>query len=183
MIHRHFIQDILLILISLFVALWLVRSESLGSLLMSARPENAYLGALIAGVFFTSAFTTAPAIILLGKISLYSSSPLLVAIFGATGALLGDLIIFRFIHQRLRIEVFAMAGKKFGNKLKHIFQKKIYHHYAPFMAAVIIASPLPDELGLAIVGLDSRKQGSFELFSFIANFAGILIIALIAQVI
>ena len=178
--HHTLQQDLFLLAFSIVVAIWIARTESFSLLLTSASRDTAYIGAFLAGIFFTSAFTTAPAIILLGKIAAYSGSPLLVAIFGAAGALLGDLLIFRFVHNRLRSDVFSLVGKRWAEKLKHILQKRIYHRYAPFLAATIIASPLPDELGLAIIGMDGRRTHSFELFAFIANFLGILIIALIA---
>ena len=174
------IQDLFFFTVSVIIAFWLIKSDSLASLLTDSSSQSAYLGAFIAGIFFTSVFTTTPAIVLLSKIAVYSGSPILVATFGAVGALMGDLIIFRFIHERLRSDVFSLVGKRWSDKLRHIFNKRIYHRYAPFVAAVIIASPLPDELGLAIIGMDERKFHSFELFTFVANFAGILIISLIA---
>src|SRR3989344_7033114 len=173
-------KDIFLLTLSVAMAIWMIKSDTLVQLLTEAEPKGAYLGALIAGIFFTSIFTTAPALVLLGKIAAYSGAPFLVALFGSTGAVLGDMLIFEFVHDRLRSDIFALAGKRWSDKIRHIFRKKIYHHWAPIIAATIIASPLPDELGLAIIGMDGRKMHSFELFSFIANFAGILIISLIA---
>ena len=51
------------------------------------------IGSFVAGLFFTSAFTTSPAIVLLGEIS--QIEPIfIVALVGAVGAVCGDLLIF-----------------------------------------------------------------------------------------
>lgn len=46
---------------------------------------------------------------------------------------------------------------------------------------LIIASPLPDKLGIALLGFSKTKQRFFLLLSFTANFLGILAIGLAAQ--
>src|SRR3990167_7131268 len=51
----------------------------------------------------------------------------------------------------------------------------------PALGAVIIASPLPDELGLIMMGLSHIRTATFIVLSFMMNAAGIFAIATAAQ--
>jgi len=169
------------ILFSIAVAILLAHSRALDSLVDTAGGMG-YIGAFIVGIFFTSIFTTAPAIVILGKLSLLHD-PIWVVVIGATGAVLGDLLIFRVVHARLRSDVYDLIGKAWTHKLQHIFRKKIYRRFAPFMAAIIIASPLPDELGLTLVGMTNYAEDYFAFFAFIGNVIGITIICIGARLV
>jgi hypothetical protein len=50
------------------------------------------------------------------------------------------------------------------------------------VGAIIIASPLPDELGLALLGVSTLSRPQFFLLSFAMNSLGIFIILLVAQI-
>ena len=56
-----------------------------------------------------------------------------------------------------------------------------FRHYLLYVVAgIVIASPLPDELGVSmLVGLSHIKPFSFALISFIMNSLGILVMLLI----
>ena len=84
-----------MIILSIVVAVILVKTGTLKSLLTSAQ-EWEILGSFLAGIFFVSVFTVAPAAVVLVQIA-QANSILLVAIFGSLGALVGDLISFRFL--------------------------------------------------------------------------------------
>jgi hypothetical protein len=175
----HIIRDGVLFILSLGAAYLLVRSDLINNLHI-VNGSGAYIAALVVGLFFSTVFTTAPAIVILGKIALYNNL-FAVALFGAIGALIGDLILINFVQKYLRTDLFAMVGKKWTIKLNHIFHKRLYHRLAPLFAALIIASPFPDEPALALVGLDSRKENNLELMMFLANFFGVLMIGLAAR--
>ena len=80
---NHILQDIALILFSVLIAVLLVRTNVLASFLVSIG-ELEIVSAFVAGMFFTSIFTTAPAIITLGEISLLQGI-FSTALFGAMG--------------------------------------------------------------------------------------------------
>ena len=46
----------------------------------------------------------------------------------------------------------------------------------PFLGAIIIASPLPDELGLVMLGDSKLKYREIAIISYVLNTAGILLI-------
>ncbi|KKR47070.1 MAG: hypothetical protein UT80_C0011G0001, partial [Parcubacteria group bacterium GW2011_GWC1_40_13] len=66
-------------------------------------------------------------------------------------------------------------------RLFSIFRPKLFKWLIPFIGALIIASPLPDEAGLAMMGLSKMKTSVFIPISFALNFLGILAIGLFAK--
>ena len=173
---EHIFQDAIFVAMSLSFALVLARSSFLSNAIGLVSGAG-YVGAFVVGILFTSIFTTAPAMVILGKLSLIYN-PIWIILIGASGAMLGDLLIFRLVHKRLRSEAYSLAGKVWARKMQHIFHKKIYRRFAPFMAAIIIASPLPDELGLTLVGMTEGADDYFAFFSLVGNAVGIALVCL-----
>ena len=68
-----------------------------------------------------------------------------------------------------------------GNKLTRFFKTKLFIFFTPLIAGLIIASPLPDELGVTMLGLSKIKDKTFLLISFIANGVGILAVGWVAK--
>ncbi len=176
---KKLLQDLLIIEISIAFTLWLVKSDALGRFLETTRSAT-LLESFLGGMFFTSIFTTVPALVFLGKIS-QSNPILLTSFFGGLGALCGDMILFSFTKDRLSNDLMALMGKTGARQLRDIFRSKLFRGFSPFIAALIIASPLPDELGIMLLGFAKTKTPLFVLFSFTANFLGILAVSAIAR--
>lgn len=176
---KRIISDGLVILLSVAIAILLVKSPYLGILIRSV--DGYYLlAAFVAGIFFTSAFTTAPAIAVLAKLGL-AYNPFLIALVGALGSLIGDLIIFSFVKSHIREDVDFLLSLGKSKRAKHILKRRFVRWSLAFFGALVIASPLPDELGLALMGLSDIKTSRFSLISYVFNAIGILAIALIAR--
>lgn len=177
---HNILQDVGIIILSIFIAILLVETDSLAFILDSSK-ELGIISSFIAGLFFTSVFTTAPSIAALGEISLLQS-PYLTAAFGALGAVVGDLVIFRFIKDRVSQDIMELLGHQGGlRRLKTLFKLKIFRRLSFLLGGLIIASPLPDELGITLLGLAKMKIGVFIPLSLIFNFLGILAIGLVAK--
>lgn len=176
---RHFIHDLGVVAISIVVAILLAKSGIISELLARTAGSE-ILGALIAGFFFTSMFTTPPAIVALGQISV-ENSLWITALVGATGAVLGDFILFRFFRDEVAQDLQYLAKVTHVNRVAHIFHLQLFRWVMPFVGALIIASPLPDELGLAMLGLSRISTKKFFPITFIFNFIGIVIIGLVAR--
>lgn len=58
---------------------------------------------------------------------------------------------------------------------------KVFRWITFFLGALVISSPLPDELGLAMMGLSKAKMSTLIPVSLIFNSLGILAIALVAR--
>jgi len=174
------IIDLAIIMSSIFAAIILAKTDILVNIL-TATKELEIIGSFVAGLFFTSAFTTAPAIVTLAEIAQVNSI-WIVAIYGALGAAISDLIIFKFLKDRFSKHLIELIEKKEGKKrIKHLLNLKNFKWLTFLIGGLIIASPLPDELGIALLGFSKIKQPLFIAFSFVANFIGILLIGIVAR--
>lgn len=172
-------RDLGVIILSIVVAVILAKTGVLAGLLTSAQKWE-ILGSLIAGMFFVSIFTAAPAGVVLFEIAA-ANSIWEVALFGGIGALIGDLLIFRFIKDNLSEDIRWLIRKTKQERLVSIFRFKLFRWLIPFIGALVVASPLPDEVGLAMMGLSKMKTAIFIPISFALNFLGILAIGLFAK--
>jgi len=162
------------------IAAWAIVRFGFVESLLSYTGDGVLLAGFIAGMFFTSVMTTAPAIAVLGVLS-FHINPLALAIAGGLGAVCGDYLIFAFVRDRLGDD-FAYLIKRTGTpRFFKIFHRKSFRWVLPFAGGLIIASPLPDELGLAMLGLARMRTSRFIALSFVFNSIGILIIALVAR--
>jgi len=178
---RSFImQDISIVVISILIALLLIKTNTIGSILESTSGLK-FIGSFIAGMFFTSIFTTAPAIATLGELSQVNSIAS-VSFFGALGAVIGDLIIFRFVKDRLSEHLIELIShKSFWKRIKTIFLLKYFRWFTFLIGGFILASPFPDEIAISILGVSKMRITSFIFVSFIFNFLGIFVIGTIAS--
>ncbi|HEY4523512.1 MAG TPA: hypothetical protein VJK04_01410 [Candidatus Paceibacterota bacterium] len=176
---NNLIKDIAVIALSILIAVILVKTKVLVSILASSK-ELELFGSFIAGMFFTSIFTVAPATVVLAEIA-QVNSVLWVAFFGGIGAMIGDMIIFRFVRNRLSEDILFLLKKSKSERLISIFRLRIFRWLFAFLGMLIIASPLPDELGLMIMGFSKIKTSLFIPISFLLNSLGIFIIGLIAK--
>lgn len=177
-----FVHDLSTVFLSILIALLLVKSEALG-LILSGAASLKLVGSFIAGIFFTSVFTTAPAIVTLGSIA-SEHSLLLTALFGAFGAVLGDLIIFSFIRDRLSEHLMIlMEHTSYWKRVKALFRLKYFRWGTFLLGGLLISSPLPDELAISLLGFTKMKTKFFIPLSFVFNFIGIVLIGLVARAI
>ena len=176
---NHILHDLGIIGASFFVAFWL-QSSGLIDRFVGATGGMFWLESIVAGMFFTSAFTTAPAIVLLGNL-VQHSSPVTVAFFGGLGAMVGDLIIFRFFRDAFSEDFFYLIGRHERGRILHIFRTKLFRWFTPFVGALIVASPLPDELAMVLMGFSRTNTRIVIVFSYVANTVGILVIGLAAR--
>lgn len=140
------------------------------------------IGIFVSGIFFTSVFTGPIATVAFIEFS--KDGIFTVAFFGALGALLGDFLIFKFVKNRILDNLVYLTSANTSNgkgRLESIFKLKLFRWATIFLGAVIIASPLPDELGLIMLGISNFNSFLFLPFSFTMNFIGILIIGGIAN--
>jgi uncharacterized membrane protein YdjX (TVP38/TMEM64 family) len=143
--------------------------------------QNRYIGAFIAGIFFTSVFTTAPAIMILVKIAEFNSVPL-VAMMGAAGAVIGDSIIFYFFRDRLFTDIAKVIKLPRLKRLKHITRSKMIRLSVAMVGGLMLAIPLfPDETAIAMMGFSKISTRVFIMIAFFFNFISILLLSLGAK--
>lgn len=173
-------QDFGLIVLSVIVAILLLKTNVLAQILTST-VEIEFLGSLIAGMFFTSIFTTAPAIVALGEIAQVNGI-VTTALWGAAGAVVGDLLIFRFVRDRFSVHLVELAKQNgTGRRIAALLKFRLFHWMTFVAGGLIIASPFPDELGISLLGFSKMPLSYFIPLSYTFNFLGILAIGTIAQ--
>jgi uncharacterized membrane protein YdjX (TVP38/TMEM64 family) len=173
-------KDLAILGIAILGTIALARSGSVDTIL-NYLGEAQYVGAFVAGIFFTSVFTVAPATLIIIKISLLHP-PLLIALVVACGAVIGDLILFLFVRDRLVRDIDdAIAEARFKIKPAKMFKLEFLRWLNPLLGALVIASPLPDELGLALMGFAKISTKKLILISFVMNALGVLFIASVAR--
>lgn len=182
----HIIQKyprLCLLLLSVFAAYFLY---AMGGLhwLGATKGSMQYPTAFIGGLLFTFGFTTPFGIGVFLEIG-QSINPVIGAMVGGMGALLADLFIFQvmrfeFFHEELhqiRSSRFALWIHGF---LHHeSFPEKLRTYLLWSFAGIIIASPLPDEFGVALVSsMLTVDRRAFAVLSFVCNSAAILLVIL-----
>ena len=168
------IRDLIMIAIGIILAIIFVKTGVL-DFIISLFDGYYLVAAFIAGIFFTSAFTIAPSSVAI--VHLAGNSPIGGVVFwGALGAVFGDLILFFFIRDK-----FAEDLKKTmkPSTIKHLFHSLHFGFLkwlSPVLGAFIIASPLPDELGISLLGMSKVKTSVLVPISFAMNMLGIYVL-------
>ena len=168
------------LLIASLVILFFLADTSAVHSLISHIGSYGYIGAFITGIFFTSTFTIAPASVVLFHLA-QEYNAFLIALSAGAGGVVGDLLIFRVLKEGIFEEFAPMLKRMRRQHLFALFRSRYFLWLAPFIGALIIASPLPDEIGIGLMGLSNIKQWQFVLLTFALNTTGIFIIVLLAQ--
>lgn len=186
--HRHFPRNTIPLsqtleawtfVLSIFFAIWLVDSGLIHDL-VARTVEFGIIGSFIEGFFFTSILTTVPAVVAILESAHYVPAWEL-AVAAGLGAVCGDLLLFRFVQSdfvdRVLRTMLHPRSIKFGKRLSSGALAWI----GPLLGVVVIASPLPDEIGLVMMGLSRISVYQFVPLSFAANAGGIFLMALAVQ--
>ena len=176
-------KDLFIIFVSIVIAVMLAQTGALHELLEKTK-DFGVLQSFVAGFFFTSVFTVAPATVAVAELSRFE--PVFsVAFFGGLGAAVSDMIIYLFVRKRLSKDVTAVIGKIVGRfkyrALVRSLDFKPIRWINPILGALIIASPLPDEIGLAFLGFSKIRPVIVMPLVFLFNSLGILAVGLVAQ--
>ena len=169
-----------IVLISIFVAVILARSETFHSWLLGLGSLE-YFGALFAGMLFVSSFTAAISIVVIG-IMAENINPVALGLIGGVGAVTGDYLVFKLVRSNIQKELSMLFGGEATSHVKAVLHSKYVAWTLPIIGAFIIASPLPDELGVSLLGISKMSDARFILISYISNAVGILMIASVAKV-
>ena len=171
---KHTYTNLTFAVAGIVFAILLSRYEPFQTFLFSLG-DLGYVGAFIAGILFVSTFTAATGILILLVLA-EKLVPLEIGLVAGLGAVVGDLTIFRFIKNGLLDEVEDIYHRFGGRKLSHIFHVKAFRWTLPVLGALIIASPLPDELGVGLMGISKINTLRFIILSFILNSIGIFLV-------
>lgn len=175
------LYDVIIIALGIVAAVLLSKLGIIDSVVYALR-NYAIFAAFFAGIFFTSTFTIAPASIAIIHLSQLMPLPVL-AVFGALGAMCGDLILFFFIKDRFAKDLENAMPSSMRKHFLHSFHLGFLKWLSPVAGALIIASPLPDELGISLLGMSKVRLSVLMPISLAMNFFGVYAIVGFANLI
>lgn len=107
----------------------------------------------------------------------------LAALLAGFGAMIGELIIFRFIRHQFSDEIEKLSNEKIISQINSKISS-VKRYFLPALAVFIISSPLPSEIGISILAASRTIPTKvFTVISYVLNTIGILAILIIGRVI
>ena len=170
---------LLLLIISLYIGR-LILTDANNFHFHSIIERLGYAGTFFAGIFLPFGLTFGPAaavLILAGK----NQNFLISSAVACTGALIGSYTIFSVVKLSFETELKKLSSSRLFSKATTFFEKKIplfvRRYILPVFAGIIVATPLPEELGVALVAASQNiSVPIFYLVSFFFSTFGIFIL-------
>ena len=100
------------------------------------------IGAFLVGIFFTALLTTPIAAVAFYDLAQAGSPVFVIALFGGLGAVVGDLLIFRFLEYGMGDEI-TLFLKQHVRGFKRLVRYRAFSITLIFLGALIVMSPLP----------------------------------------
>ena len=168
---------LLLMAITAFLAYGLFQDQGVQSFFHSLGGLG-YLSAFLGGMLFAFGFGAPFGVAILATIA-NDLNIFIAAAVGGLGALLSDYLLFKFIRVTFNDEIQRFKDSKafalFNGMLVRRIPPKAAFYISLGVAGLVIASPLPDELGVAMLaGITTVRERTFALISFSLNTIGIL---------
>lgn len=139
-----------------------------------------YIGAFFVGILFVSIFTVGPASVVLFQLA-DRLNPLGVALAAGTGGMFGDYLILRFLKDKVFEELKPLYMEHGGRPLRKLFKTPYFAWAIPIFGALLIMSPLPDEVGLGLMGVSKMKTWQLMGLLYLLDVAGIFLIVIAAR--
>lgn len=171
-------KKITVLALSILATYYLFTYTSFGDI-VSSLGNLSYLGIFIAGMALAFGFLAPVAAGFL--ITLDPSNILVHALIASLGTVISDILMFKFVRFSFLDEFTSLkktkAIKKFNQLIDHSVLHKIKIYISYSFIGIMLASPLPDEIGVAMLaGLTKIKPKALALISYILHFIGILVL-------
>lgn len=167
----HYKYTILLFLT--FVGAWAIgRFTSVDQLASSLAQTNTILFTFVSGAMYSFSFTAGLAVVFFAHLPVSQETMFPLALIGAFGGLLADLLIFRFIKDVILHEL----GRKAELFIARETRSKGRRMILQIVGAMIIASPFPDEVGLTFMGLSHISFWRLVILTYALDALGIYLL-------
>lgn len=141
-----------------------------------------YLGGFIAGLLSVSFFTAVPAVVLMVDVALHADlNPFVLAFVIATGSTVGDWLVLTFYEEKIFHELRPLFRKLGLHHVGRLFKTRYTSWILTILGAFIIISPLPDEVGVGLMGIAHFKRMAVVGVCFMLNLLGALVVVLAAR--
>lgn len=176
----------LTLLILIFALSYILLYGTSGTELHAFILSFGYIGVFLAGFFYAYGFTAAPATLVLLSIA-KDESLIWASLAGGLGALVGDIAMFLFIRHTFDDELHHLSESKYVKKLEAEelmlfgrFKKYVKVTFASFL----IASPMPTEIGVAMLAsIRALSTKKFLVIAYALHTTGIFIILLVGNLV
>lgn len=179
--YKHWKYKNTFFLIVSLVILYFIAGTSQAENFINKIGDYGYWGAFFTGIFFVSTFTVAPSVVVLYNLA-EVLNPVPLALLAGLGAMVGDFLIFRFLKDRV-FEELKPAFLRIARFPGNLFQTPFFAWLPAVVGALLIASPLPDEIGIGLLGISRMRNWQFFLLSFALNSVGIFVVVTLARLI
>lgn len=139
-----------------------------------------YIGAFLVGIMFVSVFTIAPASVVLFYLA-KTLDPIGVALAAGTGGVVGDYLILKYLKDRVFEELKPVFLNHGGRPIRKLFRTPYFVWAVPILGAIFIMSPVPDEVGIGLLGVSKVKAWKLFALLYLLDIAGILLIVVAAR--
>jgi len=139
-----------------------------------------YFGAFMTGILSVSFFTTAPAIVLLVELA-HTLDPIALAIVAGAGAMIGDWLLLLFFEEKILQELRPLLRKLHVHEIVARLRYRYTSWILVVVGAISLATPVPDEIGIALLGVSHFKPVYVLGICFLLNTLGILGIVVAAR--
>ncbi|MEM3091569.1 MAG: hypothetical protein QXD05_00325 [Candidatus Pacearchaeota archaeon] len=179
---KHFLhfkyEKFFLLIFFIFLSYIIFKQEKIQNFLFSLNELN-YIGFLIAGILFPFGFS-AP--ISLGFFIVSQPQNIFLAtIFAGIGSAIADILLFKIIKKSFKREIKELNHERIISTIKNAIKNNknilIKHYFFYIFAGIILATPLPDEIGISMLaGLTTIKISKLAIIAFILHSIAIFII-------
>lgn len=142
-----------------------------------------YLGAFLSGVLSVTFITTAPAVVLMIDFANSGLEPYFLALVIAVGSTFGDYVILKLYQDHVIDELKPLLRKIKLGKLLTLLRHRYTSWVLFLVGAGLIATPLPDEIGLSLMGISHIKRRYILFICFLLNYVGTLAFILAVKLI
>lgn len=163
-------------LLCLSLAWFLVKSEYIHYLLRAISPLM-FVSELLAGAFYTS-FLTSPLSVGILIVLADEGNPIIIALLAGLGAAIVDLFLVLVFRQHFTKDVLMLKHEPIVKIINRVLRKYHLGFTIPLLGVLVIASPLPDELGLILLGAQEMQNKEILVLTYLFNTIGILLIVL-----
>lgn len=179
---RRLIRDFAIIGVSIIIAIYIQVSATSEAMVAYFSGINFVPAAFAMGFLFSLTFTAAIATSVFILLSETTHNPYLIALIGGLGSMAANGILYKFFKEEI-IEDIEILEPKYAKRIAHkIMHSKLFVGLLPYIAALTLVSPLPDEIGIAMLAGANFKYTKFFLLSFGLHTIGILLIVLFGRV-
>jgi hypothetical protein len=140
-----------------------------------------YFGTFLTGILYAYGFTAPPATAILLVLA-GNQNILFAGLVAGFGALLSDLIIFVFIRHSFTDEIERLSREKIFQCISKKVSSALQRYMLIAFASFLIASPLPTEIGVALLAsVKSFSIKKFAIVAYLLHATGIFVILLIGR--